>query len=412
MGYLDNLLDYEWEAEKGPGGAWQWTPVGEDLTDSVPDAHDSSENVDPMMLTTDVALKDDPDYREILERFQEDPKEFQEAFAKAWYKLIHRDMGPPTRFLGPEVPDEEMLWQDPIPDADYGTVDEEAIEALKRDVLDSDLSVSELVKTAWASASTYRDSDKRGGANGARLRLRPQRDWEVNDPEELMTVLDTLDEIKAAFNDSRSDGTQVSLADLIVLGGTAAVEQAATDAGYDVDVPFESGRTDASQEWTDVESFEALRPEADGFRNYRGAEADRPAEEMLVDRAELMNLTPSEMTVLVGGMRALGANHGDTDLGILTDRPGTLTNDFFANLLGMDIEWEPVSADEQVFEGRDRETGDLEWKGSRADLVFGSNARLRAIAEVYGADDGEEKFVGDFVNAWHKVMSLDRFDRE
>ena len=412
MGYLDNLLDYEWEAEKGPGGAWQWTPADGELEGSVPDAHDSEANVDPMMLTTDVALKDDPDYREILERFQEDPQFFQEAFAKAWYKLIHRDMGPPTRFLGPEVPDEAMLWQDPIPDADYETVDDEAIETLKRDILDSNLSVSELVKTAWASASTYRDSDKRGGANGARLRLRPQRDWEANDPEELTTVLDTLDEIKTAFNDSRSDGTQVSLADLIVLGGTAAVEQAAADAGHDIDVPFEPGRTDASQEWTDVESFEALRPEADGFRNYRGAEADRPAEEMLVDRAELMNLTPSEMTVLVGGMRALGANHGNTDLGILTDRPGTLTNDFFANLLGMDIEWEPVSEDEEVFEGRDRETGDLEWKGSRTDLVFGSNARLRAIAEIYGADDGEEKFVGDFVNAWHKVMSLDRFDRE
>ena len=412
MGYLDNLLDYEWEAEKGPGGAWQWTPADGELEESVPDAHDSEANVDPMMLTTDVALKDDPDYREILERFQEDPQFFQEAFAKAWYKLIHRDMGPPTRFLGPEVPDEAMLWQDPIPDADYETVDDEAIETLKRDILDSNLSVSELVKTAWASASTYRDSDKRGGANGARLRLRPQRDWEANDPEELTTVLDTLDEIKTAFNDSRSDGTQVSLADLIVLGGTAAIEQAAADAGHDIHVPFEPGRTDASQEWTDVESFEALRPEADGFRNYRGAEADRPAEEMLVDRAELMNLTPSEMTVLVGGMRALGANHGNTDLGILTDRPGTLTNDFFANLLGMDIEWEPVSEDEEVFEGRDRETGDLEWKGSRTDLVFGSNARLRAIAEIYGADDGEEKFVGDFVNAWHKVMSLDRFDRE
>ncbi|WP_049998209.1 catalase/peroxidase HPI [Halococcus sediminicola] len=412
MGYLDNLLDYEWEAEKGPGGAWQWTPADGELEESVPDAHDSEANVDPMMLTTDVALKDDPDYREILERFQEDPQFFQEAFAKAWYKLIHRDMGPPTRFLGPEVPDEAMLWQDPIPDADYETVDDEAIETLKRDILDSDLSIPELVKTAWASASTYRDSDKRGGANGARLRLRPQRDWEANDPEELTTVLDTLDEIKTAFNDSRSDGTQVSLADLIVLGGTAAIEQAAADAGHDIHVPFEPGRTDASQEWTDVESFEALRPEADGFRNYRGAEADRPAEEMLVDRAELMNLTPSEMTVLVGGMRALGANHGNTDLGILTDRPGTLTNDFFANLLGMDIEWEPVSEDEEVFEGRDRETGDLEWKGSRTDLIFGSNARLRAIAEIYGADDGEEKFVGDFVNAWHKVMSLDRFDRE
>jgi catalase-peroxidase len=412
MSYIDNLLDYEWEAEKGPGGAWQWRPVDEELRDTVPDAHDSSETVDPMMLTTDVALKRDPDYREILERFQENPEEFQEAFAKAWYKLIHRDMGPPERLLGPEVPDEEMLWQDPIPDADYGLVDEEDVDALKQELLDSELSVSQLVRTAWAAASTYRDSDKRGGANGARLRLRPQRDWEVNNPEELATVLDTLEGIKEEFDDSRSDGTRVSLADLIVLGGNAAVEQAAADAGYDIHVPFEPGRTDASQEWTDVESFEALKPEADGFRNYRGEEAERPAEEMLVDRAELMNLTAPEMTVLVGGMRALDANYDGSELGVFTDRPGTLTNDFFATLLGMDTEWEPVSEDEQVFEGRDRETGELKREGSRVDLVFGSNAQLRSIAEVYGADDGEEKFVHDFVDAWHKVMSLDRFDLE
>ncbi|WP_248909977.1 catalase/peroxidase HPI [Halocatena marina] len=410
MGYIDNLLDYEWESHKGPGGAWQWKPKNEEAHDTVPDAHDQSEMVDPMMLTTDIALKRDPDYREILERFQENPAEFQEAFSKAWYKLIHRDMGPPERFLGPEVPDEVMVWQDPVPDADHGQIDDEDIKVLKEKLLESELSVSQLVRTAWASASTYRDSDKRGGANGSRIRLRPQRDWEVNNPEELETVLETLEGIKEEFNDSRSDGTQISLADLIVLGGNAAIEQAAADAGYDVDVPFELGRTDASQEWTDVESFEALKPEADGFRNYRSEEADRPAEEMLVDRSELMNLTAPEMTVLVGGMRALGANYDGSNLGVFTDRPGTLTNDFFSALLGMETEWEPVSEEEQVFEGRDRETGELKHKGSRVDLIFGSNAQLRAIAEVYGAEDGEEKFVHDFIEAWHKVMSLDRFD--
>ncbi|EMA46782.1 catalase/peroxidase HPI [Halococcus saccharolyticus] len=412
MGYIDNLLDYEWEAHKGPGGAWQWRPVDEELQDTVPDAHDSSETVDPMMLTTDVALKRDSDYREVLERFQEDPRKFQQAFAKAWYKLIHRDMGPPTRLLGPEVPDEEMLWQDPLPDVDHGLIDEEEIAELKEEILDSELSVSELVRTAWASASTYRDSDKRGGANGARLRLRPQRDWEVNQSGELTTVLDTLDEIREEFNSSRSDGTKVSLADLIVLGGNAAVEEAAAEAGHDVDIPFEPGRTDASQEQTDVESFEALKPEADGFRNYRSDEADQPAEEMLVDRSELLNLTAPEMTVLVGGMRALDANYDGSDLGVFTDRPATLTNDFFVNLLGMDTEWEPVSEDEHVFEGYDRDTGELVRKGTRVDLVFGSNSRLRAIAEVYGADDAEEEFVDDFVDAWHKVMTNDRFDLE
>ena len=412
MGYLDNLLDHEWEAEKGPGGAWQWTPTGEELQDTVPDAHNPEERRTPMMLTTDIALKEDSDYREVVERFQDNPGEFQEAFAKAWYKLIHRDMGPPTRFLGPEVPDEEMLWQDPIPEADYETIGEAAVADLEERILDSGLTVQELVKTAWASASTFRKSDKRGGANGARIRLRPQRDWEANEPEQLTSVLDTLREIREEFNGSRSDGTQVSLADLIVLGGNAAVEQAAAEAGHDVNVPFEPGRTDASQKQTDVESFEALEPEADGFRNYRGEEAERPAEEMLVDRADLMDLTAPEMTVLVGGMRALGANHGDSELGVFTDRPGTLTNDFFANLLGMDTEWKPVSDADEVFEGYDRETGDLERKGSRVDLVFGSNARLRAIAEVYGADNAEETFVDDFVDAWHKVMTLDRFDLE
>ncbi|ESP90115.1 catalase/hydroperoxidase HPI(I) [Candidatus Halobonum tyrrellensis G22] len=410
MGYIDNLLGSEWEAHKGPGGAWQWRPLDEELHESVPDAHDDSKKVDPMMLTTDVALKHDEDYREVLESFRDDPSKFQEAFAKAWYKLIHRDMGPPSRLVGEEVPDEEMLWQDPIPEADYDLIDDEDAEQLKAEVLDSDLTVPQLVRVAWGAASTYRDSDKRGGANGARIRLRPQRDWEVNNPEELSTVLDTLEEIRGEFNDSRDDGTQVSLADLVVLGGYAAIEQAAADAGHDVEIPFEPGRTDASQEQTDVESFEALKPEADGFRNYYSEEADDPAEEMLVDRAELLNLTVPEMTVLVGGMRSLDANYDGSDLGVFTDSPGTLTNDFFETLLGMDVEWEPVDDEEYVFEAHDRETGDIVRKGTRADLVFGSNSRLRAVAEVYGADDGEEKFVEDFVAAWHKVMTHDRFD--
>jgi catalase-peroxidase len=357
-----------------------------------------------MMLTTDIALKRDPDYREVMEQFQEHPDQFQEAFAKAWYKLTHRDMGPPERFLGPEVPDEEMLWQDPLPEADYETVDDEAVAHLKEQILDSPLSRSELVKTAWASASTYRDSDKRGGANGARIRLRPQRDWEVNEPAELATVL--------ADFDAAHEEMAVSLADLIVLGGNAAVEAAAAEAGHDVTVPFEPGRVDATQEQTDPDSFEALKPAADGFRNYRADTADRPAEELLVDKAELLDLTVPETTVLVGGLRALDANYRGTDHGVFTDRPGTLSNDFFVNLLGMDVEWEPASEYEQVFEGRDRETGDLVWTGTRTDLIFGSHSRLRAVAEVYGSEDAEAQFVEDFVDAWHKVMTLDRFDLE
>ncbi|WP_435363501.1 catalase/peroxidase HPI [Haloarchaeobius sp. DYHT-AS-18] len=412
LGYIDNLLDYEWEPEKGPGGAWQWTPKDEELKDSVPDAHDESETVTPMMLTTDIALKRDPDYREIIEGFQENPMDFGISFAKAWYKLTHRDMGPPTRFRGPEVPDEEMLWQDPLPETDYDLVGDAEVAELKAEILDSDLSVSQLARTAWAAASTYRDSDKRGGVNGARIRLNPQKDWEVNQPEALETVLATLEGIQEDFNSSRSDDVQVSLADLIVLGGNAAVEEAAADAGYDVEVPFEPGRVDASQDQTDVESFEALKPKADGFRNYRSDDAERPAEELLVDKAELLNLTAPEMTVLVGGMRALDANYDDSDRGVFTDEPETLTNDFFANLLSMDYEWEPVSDDESVFEVRDRDTGDVAWEATRVDLVFGSNSRLRAIADVYGADDAEEKFVEDFVDAWSKVMRNDRFDLE
>ncbi|UWG46607.1 Catalase (peroxidase I) [Halanaeroarchaeum sp. HSR-CO] len=409
--YIDNLLEHKWWPEKGPGGAWQWTTQNGELDDAAPGVEDPADKEDVMMLTTDVALKRDPDYREILERFQEDPRAFQQAFARAWYKLIHRDMGPPERFLGPEVPDEVMVWQDPLPDVDHDLVGEAEIDELKATLLASDLSVSQLAKTAWAAASTYRDSDKRGGANGARIRLEPQQSWEVNEPAELQTVLETLEAIQAEFNDGRTDDVRVSLADLIVLGGNAAVEQAAADAGYDVTVPFEPGRTDASPEQTDVESFEALKPQADGFRNYRSDDAERRAEDLLVDRADLLNLTPDEMTVLVGGMRALGATY-QSDRGVFTDRPGTLTNDFFVNLLDMDYEWEPVTADEYVFEVRDRATGDVEWEATRFDLVFGSNARLRAIAEVYGADDGEEEFVQDFVDAWQKVMQLDRFDLE
>ena len=410
MGYVANLLDYEWAAQKGPGGAWQWTPVDDDI-ETAPDAHDD-EDVTPMMLTTDIALKRDPDYREIMEEFRDNPMSFGINFARAWYKLTHRDMGPPERFLGPEVPDEEFAWQDPLPDADHGLVDEEEIAALKDEILDSDLSTAQLVKTAWASASTYRDSDKRGGANGARLRLEPQKNWDVNEPEQLERVLETLEDIQAEFNESRGDGTRVSLADLIVLGGNAAVEHAAAEAGYDVTIPFEPGRVDAEPEQTDVESFQALKPRADGFRNYLPEDEETRAEDLLVDKADLLNLTPSEMTTLVGGMRVLGATYQDTDCGVFTDELGTLSNDFFVNLLGMNLEWEPVSEDRQVFEGYDRDTGDLAWKGTRFDLVFGSNARLRAIAEVYAADDGEEQFVQDFADAWQKVMRLDRFDLE
>jgi catalase-peroxidase len=425
--YLDNLLDHEWEPEKGPGGAWQWTTVDGALDGVAPGTEDAAEKEDVMMLTTDVALKKDPEYREIIERFRENPREFQEAFAKAWYKLIHRDMGPPSRLVGPEVPEEEMLWQDPIPDADYELVGEEEIAELKAELLDSELSVSQLAKTAWAAASTYRDSDKRGGANGGRLRLRPQRDWEVNEPDRLATVLDILTEIQEEFNDSRSDDVRVSLADLIVLGGNAAVEQAAADAGYDVEVPFEPGRTDASQEQTDVESFEALEPQADGFRNYLGElehGEDRSAEELLVDKADLLNLTASEMTTLVGGLRTLGATYDDSDLGVFTDEPGTLTNDFFQTVLSMDYEWESSeeskdimeqeasSSAQEIYELRDRETGEVEWTGTRADLIFGSNARLRAVAEVYASGGNEAKFVQDFAETWSKVMQLDRFDLE
>ncbi|EMA43061.1 catalase/peroxidase HPI [Halobiforma nitratireducens] len=409
--YVDTLLNYKWWPEKGPGGAWQWTTQDGELDEAAPGAEDPEEKEDVMMLTTDVALKRDPDYREILERFQENPMAFGMAFAKAWYKLTHRDMGPPERLLGPEVPDEEMIWQDPLPDADYDLIGDEEVAELKAEILDSELSTSQLVKTAWAAASTYRDSDKRGGANGARIRLEPQRSWELNEPDQLETVLQTYEGIQEEFNSSRSDDVRVSLADLIVLGGNAAVEQAAAEAGYDVDVPFEPGRTDATQEQTDIDSFEALKPDADGFRNYLPDAHERPAEELLVNKADLLDLTADEMTVLVGGLRTLGATYQDTDLGVFTDEPEALTNDFFETILDMGYEWEQVDG-EEVYELRDRETGEVEYTGSRVDLIFGSHSRLRAISEVYGAEDGEEQFVEDFVDAWTHVMQADRFDLE
>jgi catalase-peroxidase len=411
MGYLNNLLEYEWEPHKGPGGAWQWKPTDESLEGSAEPAHDGEDAATPMMLTTDVALKKDDDYREVIEEFQDNPMKFGMAFAKAWYKLTHRDMGPPTRFLGPEVPEETMLWQDPLPEAEYDTISEADAEELKETILDTDHSVSELVETAWASASSFRDSDMRGGANGARVRLRPQRDWEVNKPEQLAQVLDTYREIKSEFDESGDESVRVSLADLIVLGGNAAVEQAAADAGYDVEVSFEPGRVDATEAQTDAESFEALNPRADGFRNFQADRDDRPAEEALVDKADLLGLTADEMTVLVGGMRMLDTNYDDSEHGVFTDEPETLTNDFFQNLLSMDTEWEETD-EEGVYEAYDRDTGEVVWTGTRADLVFGSNSRLRAIAEVYGADDAEETFVNDFVDTWHEVMTADRFDLE
>ena len=408
--FFENLFNYEWELIKGPGGAWQWTPKDESAQDTVPDAHDPSKKHAPMMLTTDLSLKADPAYEKISKRFYENPDEFADAFAKAWYKLTHRDMGPRTRCLGPWVPAEPQLWQDPVPDVDHELIGEQDIAALKDKCLESGLSISQLVSTAWASAATFRGTDKRGGANGARIRLAPQKDWEVNNPPELEKVLQTLEGIQEAFNGSQSDGKRISLADLIVLAGCAGVESAAKNAGIDVEVPFAPGRTDALQEQTDVESFAVLEPTADGFRNHLANGHERTAEELLVDRAHMLTLTAPEMTVLVGGLRVLNANVGQSDLGVFTSRPETLTTDFFVNLLNMNIEWLASDTTEGVFEGRHRLTGDLKWTGTRADLVFGSNSQLRAIAEVYACDDAQEAFVQDFVAAWNKVMNLDRFD--
>ena len=409
-GFFENLFNYDWELVKGPGGAWQWTPKDESAQGTVPDAHDPSKKHAPMMLTTDLSLKADPSYAQISKRFYESPAAFADAFAKAWYKLTHRDMGPRTRCLGSWVPEEPQLWQDPVPDVEHALIDEQDIAALKGKILESGLSISQLVSTAWASAATFRGTDKRGGANGARIRLAPQKDWEVNNPAELADVLQKLEEIQAEFNGSQSDGKRVSLADLIVLAGCAAVEAAAKNAGIDVQVPFTPGRTDALQELTDVESFAVLEPTADGFRNYLANGHEKTAEELLVDRAQMLTLTAPEMTVLVGGLRVLNANAGGSELGVFTQRSETLTTDFFVNLLDMNTEWLPSATSENLFEGRDRSTGEHKWSGTRADLVFGSNSQLRAIAEVYGCDDAQQAFVRDFVAAWNKVMNLDRFD--
>ncbi len=412
--YFENLFGYEWELTKSPAGAYQWKPKGNAGADTVPDAHDPAKRHQPIMLTTDLSLRMDPEYEKISRHFYENPDEFADAFARAWFKLTHRDMGPRARYLGPEVPAEELIWQDPVPSVDHELIDESDIAELKRRILASGLTVPQLVTTAWASASTFRGSDKRGGANGARIRLAPQKFWEVNNPMQLPQILETLEGIQQEFNKAQSGNKRVSLADLIVLGGCAAIEKAAGDAGHDLTVPFAPGRTDATEEQTDVESFEALEPWADGFRNYVHSNRNitASAEEMLVDKAQLLMLTAPEMTVLVGGMRALNANFDGSKHGIFTDRPGTLTNDFFVNLLDMGTAWKAVSDDEQVFEGRDRKTGEVKWTGTRADLIFGSNTELRAIAEVYGCADGEAKFLNDFVAAWNKVMNLDRFEVE
>jgi catalase-peroxidase len=408
--FLTNLFGYEWELTRSPAGAQQWKPKGDAGAGLVPDAHDPSKHHAPAMLTTDLALRFDPAYEKISRRFYEHPDHLADAFARAWFKLTHRDMGPRARYLGPEVPAEELIWQDPIPAGDHDLIDAADVAALKARILAAGLSIPQLVSTAWASASTFRGSDKRGGANGARIRLAPQKDWPVNQPAQLKTVLETLEGIQNEFNRAQSGGKRVSLADLIVLGGCAAVEQAAQNAGYAVAVPFTPGRTDASQEQTDVASFAVLEPVADGFRNYLKTKFAVPAEELLVDRAQLLTLTVPEMTVLLGGMRVLNANFGQSQRGVFTSRPGTLSNDFFVNLLDMSTLWKATSEDDDEFEGCDRATGALKWTATRVDLIFGSNSQLRALAEVYACDDAQEKFVRDFVAAWNKVMNLDRFD--
>jgi catalase-peroxidase len=406
--FFENLFKFEWVQEKSPAGAIQW--VAKDAPESIPDAHDRTKKHKPKMLTTDLSLRFDPAYEKISRRFLDNPQAFAEAFARAWFKLVHRDMGPRSRYLGPEVPKEELIWQDPVPAVDHALIDAADVAALKDKVLASGLSVAELVSTAWASASTFRGGDKRGGANGARIRLAPQKDWEVNQPAQLAKVLKTLEGVQFAFNQSAAGGKKVSLADLIVLAGGVGIEKAAKEAGVSVTVPFTPGRTDASQAQTDVESFNSMKPDADGFRNYHSGKLGAVGEQLLVDRAQLLTLTAPEMTALVGGLRVLGANTGGSKLGVLTSRPGKLTNDFFVNLLDMGTVWKPTSEASDTFEGRDRKTGAPKWTGTRVDLVFGSNSVLRALAEVYAARDGQQKFVDDFVAAWTKVMNLDRFD--
>ena len=410
INYLQNLFGFEWELTRSPAGAHQWKPKGDAGAGTVPHAHDKSKRIAPSMLTTDIALRVDPAYEKVARRFLAHPDQFADAFARAWFKLTHRDMGPRARYLGPEVPAEELIWQDPIPDVDHQLIDEKDAATLKGRILATGLAVSELVSTAWASASTFRGSDKRGGANGARIRLSPQKEWAVNQPTTLAKVLKTLEGIQSAFNTAQSGGKKVSLADLIVLGGCAGVEQAARNAGHEVNVPFTPGRMDASQDQTDVESFSVLEPAADGFRNYLKRKFAIPAEHLLIDKAQLLTLTAPEMTALVGGLRAMNANVGQSRHGVFTQRPQTLTNDFFVNLLDMRTEWKPIASDASLFEGRDRATGAVKWTATRVDLVFGADARLRALAEVYASSDGQKKFVHDFVAAWNKVMNLDRFD--
>lgn len=407
--YFENLFNYEWELTKSPAGAWQWQPKDGAGAGTVVDAHDSEKKSAPMMFTTDLALRVDPDYEKISRRFYENPDQFADAFARAWYKLTHRDMGPKALMLGTEVPSEELLWQDPIPAAEYDIIDDADVETLKAQILESGLTVSELVSTAWASASTFRGSDKRGGANGARIRLAPQKDWKVNNPEQLKKVLNTYEVIQQVFNEAQ-ETKQVSIADLIVLGGCVGIEKAAKDAGKEITVPFTPGRTDASAEQTDVESFGWMEPVADAFRNYYAPEFDTTPEEMMVDKAELLTLTPPELAVLMGGLRVLDTNYDKSKYGVFTDKPGTLSNDFFRNLVDMNTEWKALSPTKDVFEGRDRNSGNFKWMATRVDLSFGSNSELRALAELYACDDAEDKFLSDFVKAWNKVMNLDRFD--
>jgi catalase-peroxidase len=409
-GYFNNLFGFEWELTKSPAGAHQWKPKGDAGAGMIPDAHDPNKSHQPMMLTSDIALREDPIYEKISRRFHENPEEFADAFSRAWFKLTHRDMGPVSRYVGPEVPSEVLVWQDPLPKADYAAIDAQDIKALKDRLLACGLSNAQLIRTAWASASTFRGSDKRGGANGARIQLAPQKYWDANNPAELSKVLDVLTGIQKEFNAAQTGGKQVSLADLIVLGGAAAIEQAAKDGGYDVQVPFHAGRTDATHEQTDVQSFAALEPHADGFRNYLAANHEAAPEAMLIDRAQLLTLTAPELTVLVGGLRVLNANYDGSKYGVFTDRPGVLSNDFFLNLLDMGTTWQATSDTDQVFEGRDRKTNVVKWTGTRVDLIFGSNSELRAISEVYGTHKAGEKFVRDFVAAWAKVMDADRFD--
>jgi len=408
--YFETLFKYDWNLVKSPAGAWQWVPTDPEAANTVPDAEDPNIRHAPMMTTADLALRMDPAYKKIARRFYENPKEFEEAFARAWFKLTHRDMGPLSRYLGPEVPEEELIWQDPVPAVDHELIDEKDIKELKGKIMASGLSISELVSTAWASASTFRGSDKRGGANGARIRLEPQKDWEVNQPAQLGKALGTLEKIQVEFNNDKSGQKKVSLADLIVLGGCAAIEQAAKNAGHNVTVPFYPGRTDAVQEQTDVYAFEVLEPSADGFRNYLKKKYSVPAEELLIDRAQLLTLTAPEMTVLVGGMRVLNANYGQSQHGVFTGNPETLTNDFFVNLLDMNTTWKAIDEGENEFEGHDNTSGELKWTGTRVDMIFGSNSQLRAISEVYACDDCQEKFINDFIAAWNKVMNADRFD--